>query len=62
MTSSDHESELSKARTNITNPFTIAAASAVPSVKHNTRNLKSRKGIIPPKPPRRPPNTQASTQ
>ena len=61
MTSSDHESELSKARTNVTNPFTIAAASAVPSdrpAKH-TRNLKSRRGIIPPKSSQRRPTTQA---
>ena len=63
MTSSDHESELSKARTNVTNPFTIAAASAVPSdrpAKH-TRNHKSRRGIVPPKSSQRRPTTQAPT-
>ena len=48
MTSSDHESELSKARTNVTNPFIVAAASAMPSDRpaKRTRNLKSRKEVL----------------
>ena len=49
MTSSDYESELSKARTNVINPFIIAAASTVLSDRpaKYTRNLKSRREIIP---------------
>ena len=48
MTSSDYESELSKARTNVINPFIVATASGVPSDRpaKRTRNLKSRKEVF----------------
>ena len=51
MMSSDYESELSKARTNVKNLSTIAAASAIPFSRpaKYTRSLKSRRGIILPR-------------
>ena len=51
MISSDYESELSKARINIINPFIIATASTIPFNRpaKYTRNLKSRREIILPK-------------
>ena len=46
MTSSDASSELSKALTNPTNPFSIAARSAVPSIPANrTRHARTRRGL-----------------
>lgn len=47
MTSSDAESELSKALTNPTNLFSIAARSAVLSIPANrTRYARTRRGLI----------------
>ena len=62
MTSSDTESELSKAPTNLTNPFSITTRSAVPSIPANrTRHAQTRRELISPKRPKKRSNTQATT-
>ena len=62
MTSSDNGSELSQAPINFSNPFSIAAGSAVPSRPTNhTRNASTRRGIISPKRPKKRRITQLPT-
>ena len=62
MTSSDAESELSKAPTNPTNPFSIAARSAVSSIPADrTRHKGTRRGIMSPKRLKKRSSTQAAT-
>ena len=62
MTSSNNESELSLAPINPSNPFNIAARSAVPFRPANhTRNASTRREITSPKRPKKRRTTQAPT-
>ena len=62
MTSSNDDSELSQVSKNISNPFSIAAGSAVPSRPANhTRNAGTRRGIQSPKRPKKRRITQVPT-
>ena len=62
---SDDSSELSEAPTNATTPFTIAArsvaSSAGPKPAERTRNVATRRGVIPPKSSQKKPTLQIPT-